>query len=283
MDTLALPICGIIMPISAIEPNYPETHWVKVRKILERAITRAEMLPRAVWENQNNDIIHGKILKNIYENDVVVCDCSGRNPNVMLEIGMRLTTKKPTVLICDKSTSLPFDTSIISHCMYSSDLEYNETDEFIESLSKAIKTAHSASLDNSYVSFVENFHFETVTPSTVTISADQFQSQKIEDILLSIQRLDDKITRISSASPLSGALRKYDNGTTTPASDLLSIALARKARADLSLGQRVFHQKFGEGAILEIEGNKLEIMFDSAGQKRCMDSFVTIVESHSDD
>ena len=41
------------------------------------------------------------------------------------------------------------------------------------------------------------------------------------------------------------------------------------------LGQRVFHQKFGYGAIAEIEGNKLEIDFEQAGRKRVMDSFVT--------
>jgi len=38
----------------------------------------------------------------------------------------------------------------------------------------------------------------------------------------------------------------------------------------------VFHQKFGYGAIVEIEGNKLEIEFEQAGRKRVMDSFVTV-------
>ncbi len=55
-----------------------------------------------------------------------------------------------------------------------------------------------------------------------------------------------------------------------------AVSLGNKGRTDLSLGQRVFHQKFGYGAIAEIEGNKLEIDFESAGRKRVMDSFVTI-------
>ncbi len=54
-----------------------------------------------------------------------------------------------------------------------------------------------------------------------------------------------------------------------------AISLGNKGRSDLSLGQRVFHQKFGYGVIAEIEGNKLEIEFDAAGRKRVMDSFVT--------
>jgi len=51
---------------------------------------------------------------------------------------------------------------------------------------------------------------------------------------------------------------------------------AAKPRVDLSVGLRVFHQKFGYGTIAEIEGNKLEIDFEQAGRKRVMDSFVTL-------
>jgi len=53
-----------------------------------------------------------------------------------------------------------------------------------------------------------------------------------------------------------------------------AISLGNKGRDDVTLGQRVFHQKFGYGVIAEIEGNKLEIDFDNAGRKRVLDSFV---------
>ncbi len=55
-----------------------------------------------------------------------------------------------------------------------------------------------------------------------------------------------------------------------------AVSIGNKGRSDVSLGMRVFHQKFGYGAIVEIEGNKLEIEFETAGRKRVMDSFVTI-------
>ena len=41
-----------------------------------------------------------------------------------------------------------------------------------------------------------------------------------------------------------------------------------------SVGDRVFHQKFGNGNITNIDGNKLTIQFDKAGEKRVVDSFV---------
>jgi DNA helicase II / ATP-dependent DNA helicase PcrA len=41
-----------------------------------------------------------------------------------------------------------------------------------------------------------------------------------------------------------------------------------------SPGDRVFHQKFGNGNVTAIDGNKLTIQFDKAGEKRVVDSFV---------
>ena len=52
-------------------------------------------------------------------------------------------------------------------------------------------------------------------------------------------------------------------------------SFAAKPRGDIQLGQRVFHTKFGYGAVAEIEGNKLEIDFEHAGRKRVLDSFVS--------
>ncbi|PWL16987.1 ATP-dependent DNA helicase [Falsochrobactrum shanghaiense] len=39
-------------------------------------------------------------------------------------------------------------------------------------------------------------------------------------------------------------------------------------------GDRVFHIKFGNGTIASVDGNKLTIDFDKAGQKRVLDSFI---------
>ena len=48
-----------------------------------------------------------------------------------------------------------------------------------------------------------------------------------------------------------------------------------KSRHAVELGQRVFHEKFGYGRVVTIDGNKLEISFEKAGTKKVIDSFVT--------
>ncbi|CAN5382486.1 UvrD-helicase domain-containing protein [soil metagenome] len=47
-----------------------------------------------------------------------------------------------------------------------------------------------------------------------------------------------------------------------------------KASAGWARGERVFHQKFGYGSVRTIEGNKLLIEFEKAGEKRVIDTFV---------
>jgi DNA helicase-2/ATP-dependent DNA helicase PcrA len=44
--------------------------------------------------------------------------------------------------------------------------------------------------------------------------------------------------------------------------------------ARFAIGDRVFHQKFGPGSVSAVDGNKLTVDFDKAGQKRVVDSFV---------
>ncbi len=55
-------------------------------------------------------------------------------------------------------------------------------------------------------------------------------------------------------------------------------SFAAKPRKDITIGARVFHEKFGYGTVAAQEGNKLEIDFETAGRKRVIDSFVKPAE-----
>ncbi|WP_202300865.1 ATP-dependent helicase [Mesorhizobium sp. 131-2-1] len=73
----------------------------------------------------------------------------------------------------------------------------------------------------------------------------------------------------------------YGAGRTSVKGRTIDGELVAKSVADtpsaFSVGDRVFHQKFGNGNIAAIEGNKLTIDFDKAGQKRVLDGFVAAV------
>jgi ATP-dependent DNA helicase UvrD/PcrA len=52
------------------------------------------------------------------------------------------------------------------------------------------------------------------------------------------------------------------------------VAKSTGTTSAFTVGERVFHQKFGNGNVTAVDGNKLTIVFDKAGEKRVVDSFV---------
>lgn len=191
-DTAPLPTCGIIMPISYVDEDHTEAHWGRVKQVFCQAIEQAGMTPKPVWEGGRHDVIQSRILENIFENEIVLCDISTKNPNVMLEWGMRLTTKRPTIAVAERGTELPFDTSNINTWFYDPSLEWNSTQVFIGEISVAVKEILSAYKNEKYNSFLENFKFEKVDPKIVTVPADRIVLDRIE-------AMDARIMRISSS------------------------------------------------------------------------------------
>jgi len=86
-----------------------------------------------------------------------------------------------------------------------------------------------------------------------------------------------RASRLNPSPPSGGEGRERGRWDSRPPLEVRAsaISLGNKGRDDLSLGQRVFHGKFGYGTIAAIEGNKLEIDFEHAGRKKVLDSFVS--------
>ncbi|VVD91649.1 hypothetical protein PHO31112_01652 [Pandoraea horticolens] len=90
------------MPISNTDP-YPNGHWADVKAIITQAVQQiADYEPFTVDLVSSSDsggVIQKQILHQLYSSDIVICDVSSKNPNVMLELGIRLAFDKPVVLI----------------------------------------------------------------------------------------------------------------------------------------------------------------------------------------
>ena len=91
------------MPISATS-SCTESHWQEVLSILQSAVEGVGFEGNLVSEATDVGVIQKRIVQNLYENPVVVCDVSEKNPNVMFELGMRLAFDKPVVIIKDDKT-----------------------------------------------------------------------------------------------------------------------------------------------------------------------------------
>ncbi len=145
------------MPISSVT-GYPGSHWDDVLSIIESSIASAGFKPNLVSYADETSVIHKTIVQNLYDNPVVVCDVSAKNPNVMFELGLRLAFDKPTIVIKDEKTAYSFDTGVIEHLPYPSDLRFQPIVDFQAKLAEKIKATYNrASTDPDYSVFLNHF------------------------------------------------------------------------------------------------------------------------------
>lgn len=197
--TESKPTCGIIMPISAID-GCPSEHWTEVKGIISESICAAGYDPNLVSDAEDIGIIQKRIIQNIYNNDIVVCDVSGKNPNVMFELGMRLAFDKPAIIVIDDKTDYSFDTSPIEHLSYPRDLRYNKILEFKEQLAKKIKaTVEKAKSDSTYTTFLKNFGtFEIAHLEKKEGTINDLLLERMDFIAHRLYRLEDRLNITSS-------------------------------------------------------------------------------------
>lgn len=188
------PVCGIIMPISSID-NCSMEHWAEVKKIISEAICDAGYKPNLVSNADDIGIIQKRIIQNIYDNDIVVCDVSGKNPNVMFELGMRLAFDKPAIIVIDDKTDYSFDTSSIEHLSYPRDLRYYNILNFKEQLkTKIIATVEKAKTDPNYTTFLKNFgEFEVAHVEKKEGSINEVLLSKMEEMSYHLSRMERRI------------------------------------------------------------------------------------------
>lgn len=181
--------CGIIMPIAQMG-DYSADHWQEVKNIIIESTELVDDIKFKTEIVSNSDgeinVIHKNIIQNIYNSSIVICDISGRNPNVLFELGMRLTFDKPTILIKDDATDYLFDTGSIEHLSYPKDLRFSKIVEFKKQLARRIQLTYQKSIDDpTYSPFLGSFG-EFKVPSLNQIPVSDVQ-QVILDELVNIR------------------------------------------------------------------------------------------------
>ena len=184
-----LPTCGIVMPISTFD-DCSEEHWYDVRQILVTAIEDAGFAPILVSDAEDIGVIQKRIIQNVYSNPIVVCDVSGKNPNVMFELGMRLAFDKPTLIVKDDKTTYSFDTAPIEHLEYPRDLRFPKIVDFQTRLAEKIQGTHkSATTDPNYTTFLKHFGtFSVPTLETREVSKEDFILEEIRALKALVAR-----------------------------------------------------------------------------------------------
>ena len=190
------PVCGLVLPISAIDGCSPD-HWLEVRSIVTEAInaiTEAKFVVKLVSDADESGVIQKRIVQNLYSSEIVVCDVSGKNPNVMFELGLRLAFDKPTVIIKDDKTDYSFDTAIIEHVPYPRDLRFAKIVEFKKILSEKVAATYRISTtDPSHSTFLKNFgKFQVAALQQTEVPADKLILEILTELQNDVQNIKQR-------------------------------------------------------------------------------------------
>jgi hypothetical protein len=207
--------CGIIMPIAAM-PGYDAAHWAEVLSLISRAIEQTGRNAEPVWSGGAADIIQERIVRNLYDLPIAICDVSGLNSNVMLELGMRLAFGKPTIIITDELVKPPFDINAIEYIPYPRDLHILRTETFIDRLAERIDAVAALVDGGSYRPFIKTFGpIEPGTPGTEAIPLQEAVLGQLEQMSSAIRRLESSIGSTKDPAPaglLSSAFLRAPTG-----------------------------------------------------------------------
>lgn len=177
---------GLVMPIAPIDGCSAE-HWIDVKRIIKESLFNLSGYisdPKIVSEGNSVGLIHKRIVEGLYTSDIIVCDVSCKNPNVMFELGMRLAFDRPTVIIKDDQTDYSFDTGVIEHLQYPRDLRYKEIVDFKDRLAEKVKATYENSLeDPDHSPFLKSFGtFKVASLKESEVSADQFIINALKEL-----------------------------------------------------------------------------------------------------
>ncbi|MGF1706986.1 hypothetical protein [Enterovibrio baiacu] len=178
--------CFVVMPI-ADHDSYEKGHFKRVYDhVIAPACKAAGYKPVRADDVVKSNHIVVDILKNLVNSEMVVCDISSRNPNVLYELGLRHAFNLPTVLIKDFKTTDIFDISSIRYTSYNEDLRIDNVEKSIKSITKAI--IDTASNDDDVNSIVQLLG---VTKATTPDKIELDQGQSV--ILAQLERLMQKV------------------------------------------------------------------------------------------
>lgn len=125
----------IIRPIDP-KPGFIDTHFDFLQKHLAKLVnglsneSRVFQFNGLVSESTGVSDIPTRIIQKVLSSDFIIAVTSGLNPNVMFELGLRLAQRKPTIIIQDDSTELPFDINTFEVLSYPRMFEANKLPTF---------------------------------------------------------------------------------------------------------------------------------------------------------
>lgn len=115
--------CFIITPIGELDsPIFRKAEGV-IKSVIKPILIRNGFYDiKPSYEIMESGLIGNQIIDRIINDDLVVANLTGNNPNVMYELAVRHAIAKPIIHICEKGTNLSFDIKHSRTIFYNDDM-----------------------------------------------------------------------------------------------------------------------------------------------------------------
>lgn len=130
--------------------------------------------------------ITNQVIEHLLNDDLVIANLTGLNPNVMYELAVRHAKRLPVVSLVEKSTSLPFDINQERTLFYEDDMKG------VIALKPALHNAVKAAIEDSEI---DNPIYRTVKQSIIQ---EHVQAGSINDFILTkLISIEQKVSQTS--------------------------------------------------------------------------------------
>lgn len=196
IEASPLPKCFVIMPISD-QPGYDTGHFKRVYEgLIIPACESAGFEPKRADDVAATNLIILDIIRDIVNCEMAICDLSGRNPNVLFELGIRQAFNKPVTLIKDLKTERIFDIQGLRNIDYNHQLRFDTVASDISSIAMGLtetKNGHGKEV---------NSLIQLLGMKAASIVEGQELSIETQIILTEIQNIRKGISHLEYALPL---------------------------------------------------------------------------------
>ncbi len=141
------------------------------------------------------------IIQHLLNDELVVADLTGQNPNVFYELAIRHATRKPVISIIQKGEKIPFDVGDFRNIFYEIESD-DDVKNCVETVKKQISTAE--------VDFLG-----VVNPVSAALDIEEFTRRKqplerrYDRLVIALRELTGQIDELKARTPYRDLIDKY--------------------------------------------------------------------------
>lgn len=238
--------CFFITPIGDSKSNEFEKLEGLIENVLNPVLEEKNYEIIVAHTIQNLGSINDQIFRNIIESDLIISNLTGLNANVMYETAVAHSFGKPTIMISESGTNLPFDlktdrTIFFNDSIKGTGLLKNEI------LRKITQLEEDSTTDNPIVRVIESSKLKEQL-SKETLSGDE----TIMKLVLDLSQKVDKLNQNTF----------YERYTIFPAIRKIRISFVIEEKHFIS-NEKIIDQLLKYDGILEAESAKTILLKDS--------------------